>query len=510
MTLTDILHGKHNHHAATKEEALPHPPRTGTGDTTNTEVIDGVRRGSTMSTTASKDLVPLESGDIAVTLEERLRAWKHLVGNLEEFIEAHEQLYKATANQYEKVYKTIADPLKQSEMFTQQTGGVQSFFDNLRTNTQALANSNTEVCKTLKSGISPNIARLHAEIKSKSKELSSSATKGTKSVAKSREATKKHVEQLATLAGQFDSEGGKNSKLNDPADDPYILKRGVLHRLHKQVQDENTNRQDLLAVQNGFQSFETHIIQTVQYIMNEFYQVIGGQTEKTKALYGDIVGASNLLPVDFEWNGFLQRYGHILIDPSKPNREVSSINFPNMDHSSTKPLIEGSIQRKGKVLGRYNTAYYVVTPSKYLHEFANNDNFNKDPDPELSLYLPDCKIGALTPAPNAKFTLSGKDANKHQKLTREHEFVFKCASHEEGVRWWEIISHACGVRTTETPGSSPLPSRENTLQSTTAAAENGEKRDLTVNTNQGNTVTGQNTVASPVASPVTTTPVIAK
>lgn len=43
--------------------------------------------------------------DTASTLEERLRAWKHVVGRLEEYIEQHEHLNKAVAKEYEKVGK---------------------------------------------------------------------------------------------------------------------------------------------------------------------------------------------------------------------------------------------------------------------------------------------------------------------------------------------------------------------------------------------------------------------
>jgi len=272
---------------------------------------------------------------------------------------------------------------------------------------------------------------------------------------------------LSTLAGQFDSAGG-GTKLHDPTTDPYVLKRGVLHRLHKQIAEENANRQDLLSVQNGFQQFETNIIQTIQHCMNSFFQAVQAQDDKSKTLYGDMHGYITRLPLDFEWKTFVQRYSHVLIDPAQPNRDAAAIRFANEDHPSTKPLIEGVLMRKGKILGRYSNAYYVVTPSKYLHEFADNDNVKKDPEPELSLFLPDCKIGALSAAPDAKFAISGKDANKNQTFTREHDFVFKAASHEEGQKWWEIISHACGIRTGEKPEDSPAPTRENTLQSPTS------------------------------------------
>lgn len=119
----------------------------------------------------------------------------------------------------------------------------------------------------------------------------------------------------------------------------------------------------------------------------------------------------------------------------------------------------------------------------------------------MSLYLPECKIGALTPAPDAKFTLSGKDANKHQKLTREHEFVFKAASNAEAKEWWDLLAKACGVTTDEIPA----PTRENSLQTTGTVGETPPvyeekgKKDLAVRTNTGvATVIGDEFVQSPV------------
>lgn len=106
----------------------------------------------------------------------------------------------------------------------------------------------------------PILERLHAEIKNKAKELSKGAVKGSKEVDKSRNNTQKYIELLGQHTAAFSSSGGRL----EPANDPYILQRGVRHRLNKQVLEENNNRHDLLAVQDSFQQFEAHVIQTVQ------------------------------------------------------------------------------------------------------------------------------------------------------------------------------------------------------------------------------------------------------
>lgn len=238
-------------------------------------------------------------------------------------------------------------------------------------------------------------------------------------------------------------------------EDPYVLQRGVMHRLNKQIQEENNNRQDLISVQNSFAQFEAHVIQTIQGGMGQFMQVVNTQAEQTKMAYGDMVGTAQKVPLDFEWNGFVQRNNTILIDPSAPARSVSNISFPNQNHRSTVPLISGSLERKGKIRS-YTTNYYVVTPSKFIHEFKTDDDFAKDPVPETSLYLPDCVVGALS---DRKFNVKGKDVSKGKvgnTFSMSHEFQFKAHTPQAASQWWEIVRQAAGQTSSEIPeGSTP-------------------------------------------------------
>jgi hypothetical protein len=254
---------------------------------------------------------------------------------------------------------------------------------------------------------------------------------------------------LGTYTATFDSHAGSLKA----TDDPYILQRGVNHRLNKQVQEENANRQDLISVQNSFAQFEAHIIQTIQHGMGQFMQVVNTQAEHTKAAYGDMVGTTQRMPLDFEWNGFIQRNSEVLIDPSAPARTVSQIQFPNQNHRATQPLIAGSLERKGKIMRSYDTNYYVVTPSKFLHEFKTDDDFAKDPVPELSLYLPDCMVGAVS---GQKFNVKGKDVSKGKlsSFSMSHELQFKAHTPQAANQWWEIIRQAAGSVTADVPDGS--------------------------------------------------------
>ncbi|KAI0532136.1 PH domain-containing protein [Xylaria digitata] len=450
-----------------------------------------LRQGTTFGDEAVPEIDPTTTAGL---LTERLQAWKHAVVYLEDYVGAVEKVHKFHAKEYEKVLKTISHPLREGHHFDQGLGGVAGFFENMRVNTQALVNSNTETEKTLKGTVLPILERLHKEIKAKHKEVSHGVEKGAKEIEKARNATQKHIELLGQHSASFESTGGK---LN-PTDDPYILKRGVLHRLNKQIIAENNHSNDLLHVQDGFQAFEAHVILVIQEAMEAFNQVAGGQAEKTRALYADMLSAAQRIPGDFEWKGFSERNAHRLVNPNDPPRSLDAVTFPNQGHTSTKPLIEGSLERKSRNKLSWGTqsAYYVVTPGKYLHEFKDDDNLQHDPKPELSIYLPDAVVGVPS---GDKFSVKGKDRGKSfsSKLAGTSELSFKAHTPADAQKWFEAIGIAAGATggAYESTPASPVvggPSSQSSTSSKISKVDAGHKE-------QEAGITGGETVSSPTA-----------
>ncbi|KAL9607765.1 MAG: hypothetical protein Q9167_007348 [Letrouitia subvulpina] len=400
-------------------------------------------RTTGISLTDDEAVPEIDPTNTSGLLQERLQAYKHACGYLESYITATEKVQKAHAKEYEKVLKTVSDPLKEGHHFDQKLGGIAGLFENIRTNTQSIANSHLETEKNLKSSVLPVLERLHTEIKNKSKELTKGAAKGSKEVEKARNVTQKHIELLGQHTAAFASSGGKA----DPSTDPYVIQRGIKHRLNKQVLEENNNRHDLIEVQNSFQTFEAHVIQTFQQALSAFFQCIGGQHERQRALYGDMVSTAQKTPLDFEFKGFIQRNSEMLVDPAAPKRDPSHITFPNQNHVATQPLIAGTLERKSRAMGAlkgYSTGHYAVTRSKFLHEFKDDDDFRRDPTPELSLYLPDCTIGAVN---GEKFNIKGKDASKGKvggALAMSHELAFKAHTPADAENWYRVIAEAAG------------------------------------------------------------------
>ena len=230
-------------------------------------------------------------------------------------------------------------------------------------------------------------------------------------------------------------------------EDPYVVHRQVFHRLNQQVIVENNSRHDLLHIQENFSTFENHIIEVIQQALMAFNQMVGGQFQRNQTFYGDMLGAAQRVPFDFEWANFTVRNAQHLIDPSEPDRTLESVRFPNENHKSTAPLIEGTLSRKSRnklSMAGFTTSYYVVTASKFLHEFKDNDNFRTDPQPLMSIYLPDAVIGATA---GDKFNVKGKDVSKGftSVLGGNSEIAFKAHTASDADKWSEIIRKAAGA-----------------------------------------------------------------
>jgi len=377
----------------------------------------------------------------------------------------------------------------------------------MRVNTQALVNTNLETEKNIKGSALPIVERLHKEIKHKAKELAHGAEKTAKEVEKTRNNTQKHIELLGQHAAAHEATGGKAN----PSEDPYVLSRGVIHRLNKQVVEENNQHNDLLSVQANFETFERHIIQVLHQAMETFTGLTGGQALGVQALHADMLAAAQQIPPNFEWKAFVKRRGTSLANASDPPRTVEAIQFPNQSHPSTKALIAGSLDRKSrnKLSWGYTTSYYVVTPARFLHEFKDDDNLRRDPVPELSIYLPDATVGAPS---GDKFVVKGKDKSGHMggMLAGSSELSFKAHSAAEAEKWFEVIRKvtqgggavAAAAVVSSTPAS-PISPTSPTSPVAAAAAEK-PKPVVAVPQPQEAGVIGGETVASPVsvASPV--------
>lgn len=442
-------------------------------------------RSATMNT--SEDVIADEdTSEVTKLFHERLQAWKHACGYLEDYVSSTEKMQVAHGKEYEKVLKTVSNPLKEGNHFSTDLGGITGMFDNIRSNTQAISNQHTETAKNLKGTVLPVFERLHAEIKAKQKEHSKGINKSSKSVDKARAATQKHIELLGSNTSAFGS--STPSSKADPNADPFVLQKGVYHRLNRQIQEENAARQDMLTVQANFSQFEEHIVQVFQQGLGAFNQALSLQLDRSHAQYADMTTTTQQINPRFEWNAFVQSKSDVLIDPHAPPRSLETVGFANQDHRSTQALIQGGLERKSGLLKRFDAGFYSITPAMFLHEFKTDDNLAKDPTPETSLYLPDCTVGGLN---GALFNIKGKDASGSKvanAMSRASEYEFRASSNADAERWYSVIESIVGNRASSAVTSpvSPASSEKRNFSGLTPGSETGASRNVSAGSGYGN------------------------
>jgi len=168
------------------------------------------------------------------------------------------------------------------------------------------------------------------------------------------------------------------------------------------------------------------------------------------------------MPPDREWSEFVSKDPNF-ISPDSQLRTFEQIHYPGHDSPATTEIRSGPLERKSKYLNSFSPGWFVLSPT-HLHEFKTSDR-NTDQTPVMSLYLPDSTIGEHSNphAINHKFMLKGK---KTGALHRGHTWVFRAATHEQMLEWYEDIR-----KLTELSG----PARDNFL---------GRRRTLSISQKQ--------------------------
>jgi hypothetical protein len=82
--------------------------------------------------TPTHPIDPNEVDQVTKLFEERLQAFKHACGYLEDYIKAMEKDQSSRAKDMEKVLKSVSHPLKEGHHFDPELGGIAAMFENIR------------------------------------------------------------------------------------------------------------------------------------------------------------------------------------------------------------------------------------------------------------------------------------------------------------------------------------------------------------------------------------------
>lgn len=325
--------------------------------------------------------------------------------------------------------KTIDLPFKDRGVFEQ--SGVQDIFAGLQQHALKLSNDNTTHAKSVDNTLVKSAKSLSSEIKDFVKRLEKDGVKGGKTVTKNQTDTQKHIDLLGTHLSK-----GKGGGVHKAAEDPFVTHRGVLSRLDGQVQEENAHHSTLINLQNECAQFESKIVKSIQDMISQMGSQASSQAQSLVNSHQQLTNDTTAVSSSAEWNAFVAR-DRTLANPNASKRTAKSITFAGSDHELTQSILEGDLLRKGTVIKKYNSAYYVLTPSGFLHEFKSK-SFETDPEPAWSLDLKTAAIGSHSAKSSgkAKWTISGKTKGL---ISSKHDFQFQATTYEDMLQWWTAI-----------------------------------------------------------------------
>jgi hypothetical protein len=287
------------------------------------------------------------------------------------------------------------------------------------------------------------------------------------SVAKERELSAKLISELATNISVF-----KNTPLHVTSKtDPYapltcrhtiitsfviryVANMAVGRQLQKQVHEENALQKSIIIMQQNSAHFEEGIVRAVQSAWQTFDEWQSRMSTSVQDTWRGLGTHMASLRPDQEWIAFSARSDHLL-DPETPLRNPETISYPSKEDPAVLPVHTGYMERKKRFTRTYREAYYVLTPSGFLHEYSSSDP-TVGISPSYSLFLPLCTLGpaSANKASSHKFHIESKPdgagTTKTGSIRRSmrmggggHAWSFRARSHEDMMEWWNDIRMLC-------------------------------------------------------------------
>ncbi|KAG7871875.1 hypothetical protein KL938_005397 [Ogataea parapolymorpha] len=409
-------------------------------------------------------------------ISERLEKYRQLVVFMEAYIhdhlsivttniKSHERLRKSTS--IDSVVRFETDP--EGSMPVTETSGIEhagshdhdinTFFRLLQDQTESLIKQMGLAETTMKSQVIPQLKGLQSSISTKQKEFSHLCHKHEKEYKLALQQTTKELEhfELSITKSEMLPE---NAKL-DFRHDPYFNKRILMSQADAQLQSE---QKFLNFIQNSETDLRLAEIQTTQELKHIFELF----SSTLVHLHGDYSKSFQMLnthfqdiPNDLEWSRFLKVYDnklastsetlHDLSHPSsnrnhipEPHaRNLETVTFPNRQHFSTVPILEGVLARKdGKLTSKMSSHYYVITKNRFFFEF--NSRVCSNTQPNHVFFLPECTVKDLVDSGPYRFKLHGKDLSS-AFIKSSKTLVLEASSEDELKTWYNVLSELTGL-----------------------------------------------------------------
>jgi hypothetical protein len=340
--------------------------------------------------------------------------------------------------QLRRLAESVPQPFSKYDLF-EKGGSVQGLGDLLYEQMSSRVTHSDHIIAALDTDIIPTLEQTEQYVQERVGHIRGLDNDFKNDLATGMEESRKSLAHLHEAISGWEANNGVVSRDLDP----FIVDLRTRKDLRFSLGEENYLRETTMNLERSSQDLEKIVIETVQKALAKYNDLVSTEaaelaTMSQKVEEGILAGHLNT-----EWTHFTKRQiaAGTLIDPSTSARSLETMNYAGKDHISTAPICDGWLEKKSKYLSNYSTAFYIISPSRYLHEFRSND-LRVDSEPTFSLYLPDCEIANISKENDKvhRLVLKGKEATSG--IHTDRDWTFRAKSRQDVLMWYLNIGRA--------------------------------------------------------------------
>lgn len=365
-------------------------------------------------------------------------AWQGVLAQLTDHFKFISSAESSHNKQLAKLANSVPQPFSKYELF-EKGGSVEGIGNLLYEQMSGRVTHSNHILTALDRDIIPGLEQTESYLKERVSHIRGLTSDFDNDLAPGLENSKKSLGSLSSAINDWDANQGKVSHNTDP----FIVDLATRKHLRHSLGEENYLRETTLNLEKSSQELEAVIVEAIQKALAKYNDLVSTEAAELAVMSQKVEQSILAGNLSTEWTFFAKRQYSlgVLIDPSTNARTLETTAYPGKDHVSTAPICDGWLEKKSKYLNNYATAFYIISPSRFLHEFRSND-LRVDSEPVFSLYLPECEIGSLSKESDTvhRFVLRGKEAGS--SLHQEHDWTFRAKTRPEMLQWYSNIGRA--------------------------------------------------------------------
>lgn len=300
---------------------------------------------------------------------------------------AHSQQAQAKALVNLSSPAVIQSPLLEESLFLPSTAdsntpGWGSFLAHLRVDISAESEKHIKLAKVISEEVITVLNKVRVELKNNIASLEGEVNPAADAVHRSRVNYNHALSQLSKSLALLQTTPG--------AMDPFVTRALTEHKSREFSTKSNEMLSLTLKWQEKAREIEVDVFDQIKKCIKTW------EDAKIEFLKTDLEATANTgkkssaLKSDAEWN-FFKTLHHLL--PPKTAPIALEPQYEGRNHESTVAIKSGHLERKKRFSQNWKKAYFILTPSGFLHEYTYDMT---TPDtPHISLYLPHCTIGTI-------------------------------------------------------------------------------------------------------------------